>query len=88
MNFNYKSNDFETMAQCTREIKELKRKLCESLGVNRDQLKLPNGLITLYGYDQETDQYYPLCHYIGDFNDKIKSPTWSSYYLYCDLYTK
>lgn len=88
MKFNYKSNDFKTITDCKKEIKLLKIELCKSLGLERDQFRLSNGLITLYGYSIEFEQYYPLCHYINEFNDKIKSPLYSKYYVACELQTK
>ncbi|QSJ04113.1 hypothetical protein vBSscSF1_42 [Staphylococcus phage vB-SscS-F1] len=88
MKFNYKSNDFKTITDCKKEIKILKSELCKSLGLERNQFRLSNGLITLYGYDQETKQYYPLCSYINEFNEKIKNPLYSKYYVSCELQTK
>lgn len=55
MKFKYKSNDFNTMAQCKREIALLKSELCKAFGITREQIKIPNGLITLYGYSEDTD---------------------------------
>ena len=46
MKFNYKSESFTTMAQCKREIALLKSELCKAFGVTREQIKIPNGLIT------------------------------------------
>lgn len=88
MKFKYKSNDFKTIIDCKKEIKLLKNELCKKLGLERDQFRLSNGLITLYGYSIEQKQYYPLCSYINEFNEKIKSPLYSKYYVACDLQTK
>ena len=66
MKFNYKSNDFDTMAQCKKE----------------------NGLVVLYGYSDDIKDYVPLSHTIGNFNEKLKSELWSSYYVACNVETK
>lgn len=88
MQFNYKSNNFKTITDCNKEIKQLKNELCKKLGLERDQFRLPNGLITLYAYSIEQKQYYPLCNYINEFNKKIKDPLYSNYYVYCNLKLK
>lgn len=85
MKFNYKSNDFKNITDCKKEIKQLKNELCKKLDLERSQFRLPNGLITLYGYSIEQKQYYPLCIHINEFNEKIKSTLYSNYYVSCDL---
>ena len=88
MKFKYKSNDFNTMAQCKREIATLKSELCKAFGVTREQIKIPNGLITLYGYSEDTGNYIPLSSTICNFNDKLKSDLWEHYHLICNVETK
>lgn len=88
MKFNYKSNDFNTMAQCKKEIATLKNELCKTLDLEREQFRLQNGLIILYGYSEDTNNYIPLSNTIGNFNDKLKSELYSSYYVYCNVATK
>lgn len=88
MKFNYQSNDFDTMAQCKREIATLKSELCNKLGLKREQFKLPNGLIVLYGYSEDIGDYVPLNSTIGEFNENLKSDLWSSYCVTCNLETK
>lgn len=88
MKFQYKSESFTTMAQCKREIALLKSELCKAFGVTREQIKIPNGLITLYGYSKDIDSYIPLTSTIYDFNDKLKSNLWDHYRLTCDVETK
>lgn len=88
MKFNYKSESFTTMAQCKREIALLKSELCKAFGVTREQIKIPNGLITLYGYSKDIDSYIPLTSTIYDFNLSLKSNLWDHYHLTCDVETK
>ena len=88
MKFNYKSNDFDTMTQCKKEIATLKKELCNKLGLEREQFKLQNGLVVLYGYSDDIKDYAPLSHTIGNFNEKLKSELWSSYYVACNVETK
>ena len=83
MKFNYKSNDFDTMAQCKKE-----KELCNKLDLERDQFRLQNGLVVLYGYSDDIKDYIPLSHTIGNFNEKLKSELWSSYYVTCNVETK
>lgn len=88
MEFNYKSNNFNTMTQCKKEIAKLKEELCKSLNLKRDEFKLPNGLIVLHGYSKDTQNYFPLSTKISDFSDKIKNKLYSNYYVSCNVETK
>lgn len=88
MKFQYKSNDFDTMAQCKKEIATLKKELCIKLNLERDQFRLSNGLVVLYGYSDDIEDYIPLSYTIGNFNEKLKSDLWSSYYVTCNVETK
>ena len=88
MKFNYKSESFNTMTQCKKEIALLKSELCKAFGVTREQIKIPNGLITLYGYSKDIDNYIPLTSTIYNFNDKLKSDLWEHYHLICNVETK
>ena len=88
MKFNYKSESFNTMAQCKKEIALLKSELCKAFGITREQIKIPNGLITLYGYSEDIDDYIPLSSTIYNFNDKLKSDLWEHYHLICNVETK
>lgn len=88
MEFNYKSETFTTMVQCKREIALLKSELCKAFGVTRKQIKIPNGLITLYGYSEDIEDYVPLSSTIYNFNDNLKSNLWEHYCLKCNVETK
>lgn len=88
MKFNYKSNNFNTMTQCKKEIANLKEELCKALDLKRDEFRLQNGLVVLHGYSKETKNYFSLSTKIGDFSDKIKNNLYSNYYVTCNVETK
>lgn len=81
MEFEYKSNSFNTAAQCKREVALLKEEVVKGLGFKPGEVSLPKKLITLFGYSDENDMWIPISNTIGEFKEKIKSDKWSSYHL-------
>lgn len=86
--FNYQSECFKTQAHMKRVIRDLKENMCEHFGYNRSEIRLPHGLITLYGYNIELKMYVPLTDVIGGFNENLKKELYSDYYVSCKLIVK
>ena len=87
MNIEIKSNEFTTQSEMTKAVKKIKEDVCNQLGVTREQMRFPNGLITLYGLTED-NYYLPITNIIGDFKDKIKNKSFSKFYVYCNVITK
>jgi len=88
MDYKYTSEAFTTMKEAKKEIKEIKKGICEALGVERSQVRIPNGLIMLRGKDKETGNFLNLTKTIGDFNEWINRDTFDEFVLYCHVQSK
>nr|DAG96669.1 MAG TPA: hypothetical protein [Herelleviridae sp.] len=88
MDFKYTSKPFKTCKEAKKEIKEIKEGVCEALGVERSQVRIPNGLIMLRGKDETTGNYLNLTNTIGEFNEWINKDSFNEYVLYCHVQSK
>ena len=88
MDFKYTSKPFKTCKEAKKEIKEIKQGVCEALGVERSQVRIPNGLIMLRGKDETTGNYLNLTNTIGEFNEWINKDSFNEYVLYCHVQSK
>lgn len=88
MDFKYTSKPFKTCKEAKKEIKEIKEGICEALGVERSQVRIPNGLIMLRGKDETTGNYLNLTNTIGEFNEWINKDSFNEYVLYCHVQSK
>lgn len=83
--FEYKSDKFTTQTVMKKEIAQLKSDMCNHFGYDRSEIRLPNGLIILYGYSKITNTYLPISKVIGDFNSELKNEIYTDYYVYTRL---
>lgn len=88
MNFKYTSKPFTTCKEAKEEIKTIKEGICEALGVERSQVRIPNGLILLRGKDKESKNYLNLTNTIGEFNEWIIRDSFDEFVLYCHVQSK
>ena len=88
MNFKYTSKPFKTCKEAKEEVKAIKEGICEALGVERSQVRIPNGLIMLRGKDTESKNYLNLSNTIGEFNEWINRNTFDEFVLYCHVQSK
>ena len=88
MNFKYTSKPFKTCKEAKEEVKAIKEGICEALGVERSQVRIPNGLIMLRGKDKESKNYLNLSNTIGEFNEWINRNTFDEFVLYCHVQSK
>ena len=87
MKIEIQSENFTTQKDMTQAIKEMKASICDQLGYNREQIKIPNGLITLYGITEDNTSL-PITDVIGNFKDKLKNKTFTKFFVYCNVETK
>lgn len=78
----------KTLRAIKNDTRNIKNSIAEHLGLNRDQFRLPNGLILLRGYSEETNSWVNLTHTIGKFPEYLKSELYSEYKLYCNIELK
>lgn len=88
MDFKYTSKPFKTCKEAKEEVKAIKEGICESLGVERSQVRIPNGLILLRGKDKESKNYLNLTNTIGEFNEWIIRDSFDEFVLYCHVKSK
>ena len=88
MDYKYTSQPFTTCKEAKKEIKAIKEGICEALGVERSQVRIPNGLIMLRGKDKTTGNYLNLSKTIGEFNEWINRDTFDEFVLYCHVQSK
>lgn len=88
MNFKYNSKPFTTCKEAKEEVKAIKEGICEALGVERSQVRIPNGLILLRGKDKESKNYLNLTNTIGEFNEWIIRDSFDEFVLYCHVQSK
>ena len=86
--FEYQSNKFNTQSKMKLELANLKQKMCNHFGYNRNEIRLPHGLIMLRGYSKITDCDLNLTSTIGDFKRYIKDENYTDFYLTCRLQSK
>lgn len=78
----------KTLKAIKDDTKNIKNSIAEHLGLNREQFKLSNGLITLKGYSEENKDWYNLTSTIGNFPKYLKSNAYTEYKLYCNVELK
>ena len=76
--FTFVSKEFTTIKELNSEKKRLMEELCTYTGVERSQLRLPLGQITLYGITNSS-KHIPITNRITDFPERIKSKEYKSY---------
>ena len=88
MDFKYTSKPFKTCKEAKEEVKAIKEGICEALGVERSQVRIPNGLIMLRGKDKDSKNYLNLTNTIGEFNEWISKNNYDEFVLYCHVQSK
>lgn len=88
MNIKIETEPRTTLVDIKKDVKYIKNRIANELGLNRDEFVFPNGLITLRGYSKTTDSWSSLTNVIGDFNNHIKKEDYTHYKLYCHVQTK
>lgn len=78
----------KTLKAIKDDTRNIKNSIASHLGLDREQFKLSNGLITLRGYSKEFDCWYNLTSTIGNFPKYLKSKEYSEYKLYCNVELK
>lgn len=82
--FKFESIEFTTQSIMNKEKKRLVEELCEFLGVERNNFRLQQGCITLYGLN-EASVWIPLTSHISDFAERLKHKGYLSYKLKTQL---
>lgn len=88
MNLEIETKSVKTLKAIKDDTKNIKNNIASHLGLDREQFKLPNGLITLRGYSEEFKCWYNLTSTIGDFPKYLKSELYNEYKLYCNVELK
>ena len=78
----------KTLKAIKDDTRNVKNSIASHLGLDREQFKLSNGLITLRGYSEEFKCWYNLTSNIGNFPKYLKSKEYSEYKLYCNVELK
>lgn len=90
--FLIKTKKFNTIAECRRQTKWVKKKIFQELQLSRNDTVLRHGLIKLYGLfiNDETGKksWFCLSHKITEFPEEIRDNNYHSYYLKTELISK
>lgn len=78
----------KTLKAIKDDTRNIKNSIASHLGLDREQFKLSNGLITLRGYSEEFKCWYNLTSTIGNFPKYLKSELYNEYKLYCNVELK
>ena len=82
------TNPVKTLKAIKDDTRNIKNSIASHLGLEREQFKLSNGLITLKGYSEEFNCWYNLTSTIGNYPKYLKSDLYSEYKLYCNVELK
>lgn len=85
--FEFESIEFTTQSVMNKEKKRLVEELCEFAGVKREEFRLQQGNVTMYGLTKEGN-WIPLTSHIGDFADRIRQKSYESFKLKTKLQIK
>lgn len=80
--YNIESKSFNTLKESKELMKEMKNKISLLHGVNRDDIRIPYGLIQLRGYSNQLNYYINLTSTIYDFNKYIKNENFKDFKLH------
>ena len=83
--FEYQSEKFTTQSKMKEEVAKLKESMCEHFGYNRNEIRLPHGLIMLRGYSKITECDLNLTSTIGEFKKYLKDDNYTDFYVMCRL---
>lgn len=88
MNLEIETKPVKTLKKIKNDVSNIKKSIGNHLELDREQFKLPNGLITLRGYSKEFKCWYNLTSTIGNFPKYLKSELYNEYKLYCNVELK
>lgn len=88
MNLEIETKPVKTLKAIKDDTRNIKKSIENHLELDREQFKLPNGLITLRGYSEEFQCWYNLTSTIGNFPKYLKSKLYNEYKLYCNVELK
>lgn len=78
--FEFESVEFTTQSLMNKEKSRLVDELCEFAGVDRNQFRLQQGNITLYGV-ADNGAWLPITSYISEFGQRVKAKSFKSFKL-------
>lgn len=88
MKIKIETKPVKTLKEIKNDTRFIKNEIARKLNLNREQFKLPNGLITLRGYSKEINSWINLTSTIGNYPKYLKSDLYLEYKLYCNVETK
>lgn len=88
MKIKIETKPVKTLKEIKNDTRFIKNEIARKLNLNREQFKLPNGLITLQGYSKEINSWINLTSTIGNYPKYLKSDLYLEYKLYCNVETK
>ena len=88
MKIKIETKPVKTLKEIKNDTRFIKNEIARKLNLNREQFKLPNGLITLKGYSKEINSWINLTSTIGNYPKYLKSDLYLEYKLYCNVETK
>lgn len=84
--FEYTSSEFTNAKVMNDEKSKLVQEICNHFNLERSKFVLQRGSITLYGLSG-SGTWLPITNHISDFEEKIRSKSFSSYRLGTRLVT-
>ena len=73
MKIKIETKPVKTLKEIKNDTRFIKNEIARKLNLNREQFKLPNGLITLQGYSKEINSWINLTSTIGNYPKYLKS---------------
>lgn len=85
MEWYYTSNPLNSMGEIKAETKKVKSEIANQIGKDREEVRIPNGLIELQGFSVDGECWIKLTKVIGKFNHYFQSEYCSSFRISCHV---